>query len=492
MDYNNNKNKKSENKFNLMDIGKIPPQAIDLEEAVIGAMLVENDAVITVMEYLKPESFYKDAYRKIYEAILELNKKKKIIDILTVKQQLKTNGTLDEIGGPLIISDLASKIGSAAHIEFHARIIQQKFIQREVIRISSEMQMLAFDESSDVDDILDYSEQQIFNLNQMALQKEPMDLKQGIKDAVKQIQKASQNKNSLSGVPSGFTKLDNKLGGWQKTDFIIIAARPSIGKTAIALNMAKNASLMFDIPVAVFSLEMSYIQLTNRLLSDESNIENDKLKNGKLEQYEWTQLESGIAKLENIPLYIDDTPALSVSELRSKARKFVLEKNVQLIIIDYLQLMRGGTDTTNKNGNREQEISYISRSLKSLAKELDIPVIALSQLSREVEKTADKKPLLSNLRESGSLEQDSDLVVFLYRGEKYGILEDKDGNSLVGKAEIIVAKNRNGATGSVMLKFEDRFTRFTDIDNNYNEFIPTESNFDSESENNKNRYFTDF
>ena len=462
-------NKSSDLERLNIDIGKVPPQAVELEEAVLGAIMIEKDALITSLEILKPESFYKDANRKIFEAILMLNKEKKAIDILTVKEQLKQNGTLDEVGGPLYISMLTGKIGSAAHVEFHSRIIAQKYIQRELIRISAEIQRRAFDESEDVDDLLDYSENELFNVAQGTIKKEAVPIDLIIKEAIEQIKTISKQEHGLAGIPSGFTKLDHLTSGWQKSDLIIIAARPSMGKTAFILTMARNIAVDYNRPVAIFSLEMSALQLVNRLIGSETELSSDKIKNGTLDFHEWQQLDSKIPKLLEAPIFIDDSPAISVFELRAKCRRLVAQHKVQMVIVDYLQLMSGGGD--NKYFSREQEVSTISRSLKALAKELNVPVIALSQLNRSVEtRTSDKRPHLSDLRESGAIEQDADMVIFIHRPEKYGLTQDSYGNSTIGLAEIIIAKHRNGPVGEVNLKFEDRFAKFTEMDSEIGEF----------------------
>jgi replicative DNA helicase len=445
-----------------VDFGKMPPQAIELEEAVLGAIMLEKDAAIAVLDILKPESFYKDAHQKIFRVIIDLSTNERPIDILTVTEELRKEKIIEEVGGPYYVAQLTSRVASSANIEFHARIIQQKFIQRELIRITSDIQTKSYDESMDINDLLDYSEGQLFEIAQGNIKKDLVKINLLIQEAVKQIEEAGKREDHLSGVPSGFTKLDRITSGWQKSDLIIIAARPSMGKTAFVLSMARNMAVDHKRPAAIFSLEMSSLQLVNRLISCESEIQSDRIRNGRLTHEEWKQLESKIKPLENSPIFIDDTPAISIFELRAKCRRLKKLHDIQVVIIDYLQLMTGPPDT---RGNREQEVSVISRSLKGLAKELNVPVLALSQLNRSVEmRTGTKRPQLSDLRESGAIEQDADVVCFIHRPEKYGITEDEDGNSTIGLAEIIVAKHRNGAIGDVQLRFRDVIAKFVDFD----------------------------
>ncbi|NOZ47265.1 MAG: replicative DNA helicase [Chlorobi bacterium] len=455
-------NKESVKNINL-EYGKIPPQALDLEEAVLGALMLEKDAVLTVIDILKPSSFYKESHKKIYEAILYLSNNEQAIDILTVTEQLRKNNKLEEIGGPFYITQLTGKVASSAHIEFHARIIAQKFIQRELIRISSEMQKNAFDDSIDVYDLLDFSERQLFEIAEGNIKKETLKLDTVIAQAIEQIKEAGKQEDGLSGVPSGFSGIDRITSGWQKSDLVIIAGRPSMGKTAFVLTMARNMAVDYNKSVAIFSLEMSSIQLVNRLIVSETELASEKIKNGRLENYEWEQLDYKIKKLVDAPVYIDDTPAISIFEVRAKARRLKAKNDIQLIVIDYLQLMTMGGDS--RGSSREQEVSTISRSLKAIAKELNIPIVALSQLNRSVEtRGGDKRPQLSDLRESGAIEQDADMVLFVHRPEYYRIDVDEDGNSLKGIAELIIAKHRNGAVGSVKLKFQSEFAKFSDLD----------------------------
>ncbi len=442
--------------------GKLPPQAVDMEEAVLGAMMLDKNAVAEVIDILKPEAFYKEAHNAIFKAIQDLFHSTQPVDILTVTQQLRKNGTIDLAGGPFYITQLTNRIASAANIEFHARIVLQKFIQRELIRISSDTIRNAFEDTSDVLALLDKAEQSLFEITDSNIRRKYESMAGLVSKAVKGIETASNLESGVTGVPSGFTELDRVTQGWQKSDLIIVAARPGMGKTAFVLSLARNASVMFKKPIAFFSLEMSSIQLVNRLVSSETELDTEKLRKGNLDPHEWTQLNKKVAALTEAQIYIDDTPALNVFELRAKCRRLVSERKIEMIIIDYLQLMQGGTD--NKNGNREQEISHISRSLKGLAKELSIPVIALSQLSRNVEKSQTKKPQLSDLRESGAIEQDADMVMFIYRPEYYDLNETEDGSPTNGLAEIIIAKNRNGALKTVPLRFIGRLTKFTDYE----------------------------
>lgn len=443
--------------------GRIPPQAPDLEQAVLGAIMLEQTALNAVIEILHPEVFYREANRKIFEAIHRLFAKSEPIDILTVTTELQKSNELELVGGAFYIAQLTNRIASAANIEYYAHIIIEKFIQRELIRISTGIMKEAYEDSSDVLDMLDHAEQSLFAVSETNLRRKSSDIRMIISEAVKQIEIAKNQEGHISGVPSGFTELDRVTAGWQKSDLVILAARPGMGKTAFILSMARNIAVDFKKPLAIFSLEMSSIQLVTRLIASETQIAADKLKKGSLEDFEWQLLNSKIGSLSEAPLFIDDTPALTIFELRAKCRRLKAQKDIQLILIDYLQLMSSRSD--NPGGNREQEISNISRSLKSLAKELDVPIIALSQLSRAVEtRGGNKRPLLSDLRESGAIEQDADMVLFIYRPEYYKIDKDEDGNPTQGMAELIIAKHRNGALKDVKLRFIDRFAKFTDYE----------------------------
>lgn len=448
----------------VFDTGRIPPQAVDLEEAVLGALMLEKEAVNDVIDFLVPEAFYKDSHQKIYAAIRNLFDKQQPIDILTVTEQLKSEGILDVVGGPFFISQLTSKVASAANIEFHGRIINQKYICRELIKISSETIQLGYDETIDVFDLLDKTERDLYRVAEGNMRKDFEGMDTLIFKAIKNIEAIKDKKDGLSGVPSGFSQLDRITSGFQPSDMIVLAARPGMGKTSFVLSLARNASVDFNQPVMIFSLEMSAVQLVNRLISAETQLSADKLRKGRLETYEWEQLNSKIDKLSKAKIFIDDTPGLNIFELRAKCRRLKSQHNIQMVIIDYLQLMNAGTDST-KGGNREQEISTISRSIKGLAKELNIPIIALSQLSRAVETRAgDKKPMLSDLRESGAIEQDADMVMFIYRPEYYQLKEYDEGQPTDGVAEIIVAKHRNGATDTAKIKWVAQYAKFEDFD----------------------------
>jgi replicative DNA helicase len=446
----------------LADHGRVPPQAIDLEEAVLGAMMLEQNALTNVVDILKPEVFYKESHQKIFKAIHKLFADSEPVDILTVTQKLQKSGELESVGGAYYISQLTNRIASAANVEFHARIVLQKFLQRELIRISDIIIKESYEDSTDVFDILDKAEKELFAVSETNLRRNYADMPSLVKEAIKQIENSRDQEGHISGVPSGFSAIDRVTAGWQKSDLIVLAARPGMGKTAFVLTMARNIAVDFKKPVAVFSLEMAGVQLVTRLIASESELAADKLKRGQLEQYEWEQLNAKLSNLTDAPLYIDDTPALSIFELRAKCRRLKAQHDIQLVIVDYLQLMSGGGD---KSGNREQEISNISRSMKSLAKELKIPIIALSQLSRAVEtRGGSKKPILSDLRESGAIEQDADMVCFIYRPEYYKIHEDEQGNSTEGLAEFIIAKHRNGALEELPLRFVDKFAKFMDYE----------------------------
>jgi len=449
----------------IIDHGKLPPQALELEEAVLGAIMLEKDALTAVIDILKPETFYKEVHQMIFAAIQQLFQKTEPVDILTVTNQLKSNGKLEIVGGPYYITQLTNRISSAANIEYHSRILMQKFIQRELIRTSSEIIRDSFEDTTDVFDLLDKAEQHLFSLSETNLRRNVLDMPSLIKEAVENIEKAKNMEGHLSGVPSGFTALDRITNGWQPSDLIVIAARPGMGKTAFVLTMARNIAVDFKKPVAIFSLEMSALQLVTRLISSETMLPAEKLKKGNLENHEWHQLNAKIKNLEDAKFLIDDTPALTIFELRAKCRRLKAQHNIELAIVDYLQLMSGGGEN---RGNREQEISNISRSLKSLAKELNIPIIAISQLSRAVEtRGGSKKPILSDLRESGAIEQDADMVLFIYRPEYYKITEDQHGNSMAGLAEISIAKHRNGKIADINLRFVEQFARFIDLEDHY-------------------------
>ncbi|HJN64134.1 MAG TPA: replicative DNA helicase [Flavobacteriales bacterium] len=443
--------------------GKLPPQAIELEEAVLGALMLDNEALSDTIDILKPEYFYRMEHQKIFDAIIVLFNESKPVDILTVIEQLKKMGALENIGGAFYITELTNSVSSSANTEYHARIIVEKFIQRSLIQISSNIIKDSFDETIDVFDLLSKAEQNLFSVTEGSLRKSYDKMSVLITNAIQSIEELKNKKDGLSGVPSGFSKLDRVTSGWQKSDLIIIAGRPGMGKTALALTMARNIAINHKSPIGIFSLEMSSDQLVNRLISSESEIPSGKLRKGNLEEYEFVQLHEKIRDLAEAPIYIDDTPGLSVFELRAKARRLVKNHGVHIIIVDYLQLMTAGG---NKSGNREQEISTISRSLKGIAKELKIPVIALSQVNRGVESrtSTSKRPILADLRESGAIEQDADIVTFIYRPEYYKIYEWENSDDSRGQAEIIIAKHRNGSLENIRLKFISNLAKFSDLD----------------------------
>jgi replicative DNA helicase len=453
----------------ISDTGKIQPQALDLEKVVLGALMLEKDAYSEISEILRPECFYEKRNELIFKAIVDLALSFRPIDMLTVTEQLKKNGALQEAGGMSYVSELTANVASTVHLEFHAKIIAQKYIARELIHFSGSIQGKAFDETFDIEDLMQEAEAKLFEISQRNIKKDALQINPIIKEALNAIQKAAQRKEGLSGLSSGFIELDKITSGWQNSDLVIIAARPAMGKTAFVLSMAKNMAVNFKIPVALFSLEMSNVQLVNRLITNVCEIQGDKIKSGRLEQYEWKQLDIKLNELYDAPIYVDDTPSLSVFELRTKARRLVREHGIKCIVIDYLQLMNASGMTF---GSREQEVSIISRSLKGLAKELNIPIIALSQLNRGVETRSGadgKRPQLADLRESGAIEQDADMVCFIHRPEYYGIRESPDGKDLTGLAEIIVAKHRNGAVGDLWLTFKHNFVRFENLDENSND-----------------------
>lgn len=462
----NGESRKKQADLSPLVYGKVPPQAMDLEEAVLGAFMIDRDAVTNAIEILRPESFYDDRHRLIFAAIRNLFEKTMPIDLLTVTDALRKMGRLEEAGGAYYITSLTNRVASAAHVEHHARIVAQKFIQRELIRISTEIVQEAYEDTTDVFELLDKAEQGLFNVADKNLRTSYNEIGNLLSSTIREIDEARKHEDSLTGVPSGFAGLDRVTGGWQKSDLIIIAARPSMGKTAFTLSIARNAAVDFKKPVAIFSLEMSSQQLVKRLISAETEIVAEKIIKGQLAEHEMVQLLKLSGRLSEAHVYIDDTPAINIFELRAKCRRLKMQHDIQLVIIDYLQLMT--STEKSKNGNREQEISQISRSLKSIAKELDIPVIAISQLSRKVEdRGGSKRPMLSDLRESGAIEQDADVVCFLYRPEYYGLDVDDDNNSTRGVAEVIIAKHRNGALDTIRTRFVDKFIKFVDMDELY-------------------------
>lgn len=441
-------------------LGKLPPQAPDLEEAILGALMLEKNALTAVVEFLRPEHFYVESHKIIYEAIIDLFKASEPVDMRTVVAQLRKNGKLELVEGAYKIAELTSKVSSAANIEYHARIVIEMAIKRILIEIASQIHHDAYEDTNDVFELLDKTEQSIFQISDSNLRKNYDTMKSLMFMAIKELQEKKNHKDGLTGIPSGFSRLDRVTSGWQRSDLVIIAARPGMGKTAFIVSALRNAAVDFNYPVAIFSLEMASLQLVNRLISAEAELESDKIKKGNLAEFEWQQLVHKTTRLSSAPIFIDDTAALSILELRAKCRRLKAEHNIQLVVVDYLQLMKGEV-----GGNREQEIASISRALKGIAKELSIPVIALSQLSRGVEtRGGDKRPQLSDLRESGSIEQDADIVMFLYRPEYYKITVDEEGMPTQGMAEVIIAKHRNGSLENVKLKFIGKYTKFTDFD----------------------------
>ncbi len=449
-----------------LEKGKLPPQVLELEEAVLGAMMIDKKGVDEVIDILQPDAFYKESHRHIFEAIFQLFTDSQPIDLLTVSAQLKKNGKLELAGGDFNLIQLTQKISSSAHIEFHSRIILQKYIQRSLIKISSEIIEESYDESTDVFDLLDKAESKLYEVTQGNIKRSSETAQSLVIQAKKRIEEIA-NKEGLSGIATGFDKLDKITSGWQPSDLIIIAARPGMGKTAFVLSMARNIAIDFGHPVALFSLEMSSVQLITRLISSETGLASEKLRTGKLEKHEWEQLSIKVKNLEKAPLFIDDTPSLSIFDLRAKSRRLASQHGIKLIIVDYLQLMTAGGSNGKGIGNREQEISTISRNLKALAKELSVPVIALSQLSRAVEtRGSSKRPLLSDLRESGAIEQDADIVSFIYRPEYYKLEEwdDDEHSPTEGQAEFIIAKHRNGSLENIRLKFIGSLGKFDNLE----------------------------
>ncbi|MEP6584210.1 MAG: replicative DNA helicase [Ginsengibacter sp.] len=473
MDLTNlNKDRKLRRKSGSLELGtmmfgKVPPQAKDLEEAVLGAIMLEKNAFDVIIEILKPECFYVEANQRIFRAMQGLQQKNSPIDLLTVVEELRFREEIDIIGGPFYVTKLTNSVVSSANIETHARIVLQKFIQRELIRISGEIIGDAYEDSTDVFDLLDEAETKLFEITNNHLRKDYASIDTVLVKTIQRIEDLRTRQDEITGVPTGFRSIDHITYGWQPSDLIVLAARPSVGKTAFALNLARNAALHPTKPTVVgfFSLEMSAGQLVQRILSAESEIWLEKIARGRLEEHEMKQLyKKGIERLASAPIHIDDSAALNIFELRAKCRRLKNKHNVGLIIIDYLQLMSGAGE--NRNSNREQEISRISRDLKGLAKELNIPIIALSQLSREVEKRKEgnKMPQLSDLRESGAIEQDADMVMFLYRPEYYDITSNELGESNKGETHVRIAKHRNGQLDTIKLKALLHIQKFVEDD----------------------------
>ena len=443
--------------------GKLQPQALELEKAVLGALMIDNESLSDAIDSLQAEYFYAPKHQKIFEAIVNLFNNTQPVDILTVSEELKRMEKFKEIGGLAYISELTNNVSSSSNTEFHARIIAEKFIKRSLINISRKISNDAFDDSVDIFDLLNDAEANLFTVTEGTLRKSYDKMSSLIKGALENIETLRNKEDGLSGVPSGFTNVDRVTSGWQKSDLVIVAARPGMGKTAFALTMARNIAVDHNTPIGFFSLEMSSEQLVNRLIASEAELGASKLRKGDLADHEMVQLHEKIKHLSEAPIFIDDTPGLSIFELRAKARRLVKNHGVGIIMIDYLQLMTAG----GTGGNREQEISTISRSLKGIAKELKIPVIALSQVNRGVESrtgVGSKRPMLSDLRESGAIEQDADIVTFIYRPEYYKIYEWDNGDDSRGQGELIIAKHRNGSLNNVRLKFTGEFAKFSDLD----------------------------
>ena len=442
-----------------LEMGNKPPQALDVEEAVLGALLIEPNCIDEAMDELVPSCFYSEKHKMVFEAMRALRAESVALDLLSVSQKLKSQGNLEAVGGTMFLAQLSQKIGAAAHIEYYIRILKQKFIQRELITASYEILKTSYDEAVNVDDLIDTAQTKIFAAIQNNVKRDVEEIGKVINDALADISRFQELEGGLSGVPSGFPSIDAITLGWQASDLIILAARPSVGKTAFVLNLARNASVDFNMPVAIFSLEMPSIQLAKRMMVSETRLSADKIKGGtKLEPYEWVQLEEQLKRLAKAPLYIDDTPSLPVMEFRSKVKKLVKQKGVRLVVVDYLQLMQGPAEL---RGMREQEVAAISRTLKATAKELNVPIIALSQLSRQSENRqgSNRRPQLSDLRESGSIEQDADMVIFIHRYDYQGLSDNPDD---IGRTQIIIAKHRNGAIADVDMKFRADEVRFVD------------------------------
>ena len=442
-----------------MDIGKVPPHDIEAEQAILGCMLTDKDAVISAIEVLKEESFYREDNRAIFSAILSLYSRNEPIDIITVKAELVEEGNFERVGGLEYLAELPERVPTTANVEKYIKIVDEKATLRSLIQTSNELISLGYDESEDVDNIMDMAEKKVFDLSQKKSAKGYSALKDVLVGSFAELEKLYNQKGNVTGITTGFIDLDNKTAGLHNSDLIIIAARPAMGKSAFAINLATNAAVKAHVPAVIFNLEMSKEQVGNRILCSEAMVDSNKIRTGQIEDEDWMKLATTLGELSEAPIYIDDTPGISIMEIRAKCRKLKLEKNIGLIVIDYLQLIQG---TGKKNASREQEISEISRSLKILAKELNVPVIALSQLSRTAERRDDKRPMLSDLRESGAIEQDADIVAFLYRDDYYN--EDTEKKNV---AEVILAKHRGGSTGTVELAWMPSYTKFANLDRRY-------------------------
>lgn len=441
------------------------PQSVDVEKSILGALILEQDTILDVINILSVDNFYTFANREVYRAILTLFESHCPIDIMTVINQLKKNGVLEQIGGESYVVSLIERVVSGANIQYHSFLILEYSIKRELIKISNEIIKQSFDPTIDVFNLIDNAEQKMLDVSSKNIKRNYSDIKTLLNETISSIESKKNNKDGITGIPSGFSGLDSLTSGWQKSDLVIIAARPGMGKTAFTLSLVRNAAVDHNIPVALFSLEMSSVQLVSRLISAESELDASKINKGLLENYELEQLKHKTKLISNAPIFIDDTPGLSIFELRTKCRKLKMQHDIQMIVIDYLQLLT--SDSNKTTFNREQEISYISRSLKNLAKELDVPIITPSQLSRAVEtRGGDKRPMLSDLRESGAIEQDADIVMFLYRPEYYGLFEDDNDFNVKGLTEVIIAKHRNGPLDTAYIKFINKYVKFVDTSQN--------------------------
>ena len=444
-----------------MDIGKVPPHDIEAEQAVIGSMLTDSDAVSSSIEVLKEEDFYREDNRIIYSAMLNLYNRAEPIDLITLKSELESMGKFDKVGGYEYLSALPDKVPTTANVVKYIKIVEEKSTLRNLIKTANEIIEMGYDPTEEIEDVMECAEKKIFNIMQDKNQKGYEAIKDILVDSFTELEELYNRKGHITGVPTGFADLDYRLAGLHGSELILVAARPAMGKSAFALNIATNAALRGNTPVAVFSLEMSSKQMTNRILCSEAMVDSNKVKTGKLEDEDWSKLAEAIGPLSETGIYIDDTPGISIMEIRARCRKLKIEKHIGLVVIDYLQLIQG---SNKRNGSREQEISEISRSLKILAKELEVPVIALSQLSREAEKRQDHRPMLSDLRESGAIEQDADIVMFLYRDDYY----DKESKKQ-NVAEVIIAKNRGGSTGTVELGWLGSYTKFVNLERRYDD-----------------------
>lgn len=440
-----------------MELGKIPPNDIEAEQAVLGSMLTDKDAVVSAIEILKPEDFYREDNKAIYGAILNLYNRAEPVDIITLKAELVSIGKFDVIGGLEYLATLPDMAPTSANIDKYIKIVEEKSMLRNLIQTANQIISLGYDPTQEVEGIMDEAEKKIFNVMQKRNQKGYTPIKEVLVDTFEQLEKLYNQKQHITGVPTGFSDLDYKTAGLHESDLILIAARPAMGKTAFALNLATNAAVRAKVPVAIFSLEMSKEQLVNRVLCSEAMVDSNKVRTGKVDDEDWVKLAGALGPLSESSIYIDDTPGISIMEIRAKCRKLKLEKNIGLVVIDYLQLVTGSN--AKKGGSREQEISEISRSLKILAKEINVPVIALSQLSRAAEQRPDHRPMLSDLRESGAIEQDADIVMFLYRDDYYNPESEKRNI-----AEVIIAKHRAGSTGTVELLWLGNYTKFANIE----------------------------